>query len=64
MAWGGEAGHVRADLGDDDLGQTPPDAGDRLEGDELGFRGLQARRDLGTHFADAPVDEGVRLLGR
>ena len=56
MARRGEAGHVRADLGDDDLGQAPPDAGDRLEGDEPVFLRLQARRDLGADFVDAVIE--------
>jgi hypothetical protein len=31
MAGGGELGHVEADLGDDDLGGAPTDAGDLIE---------------------------------
>ncbi len=56
MARRGEAGHVRADLGDHDLGQAPPDAGDRLEGDELGLLRLPARRDLGADVVDALIE--------
>ncbi len=56
MAWGGEAGHVGADLGEQVLGGGDADAGDLIELGDLG--GVR-----GDSLAD-PGGEGIDLGGQ
>ena len=60
MRRGGEAAHVQADLGDDDLGGDPADAGDLIQ--PLGRSGERGdlRLDLGLQGAMSALAWSMR----
>lgn len=49
----GETAHIRSDLGQDHLGETPLDPGDRLQPPKLMLRRAQPLVDLQTHVPDS-----------
>ena len=61
MAFGREAAHVDADLGDDDLGAELADAGDRAQDCDRRAKGLDVGVDLLVNLGDGGID-GVDVL--
>jgi len=63
---GGEAAHVHADLGDEDLGRALGDAGDAIQASLLGRERADGLLDAGTEGGDGLVEviEVAEVLAR
>jgi hypothetical protein len=56
MAGGGKAGHVKADLGDEDAGDGVTDAGHRDQAVEGGAKGREGLAEARLHLAHGPLE--------